>query len=242
MKQDINFLRKGSVVLILMAVLLGCTRKSEPSAKPVGEDPLQRAEESLRRSPSFENHINVGLEYAKKGMREQALQMYIKAREMSPLSPLAWNNVCAELNSQGRHLEAFSQCEKAVELDPNFTLARGNLEFTRAKLKENQAQIIQVKKDLLANPKASGAELVSVGYNFYGIKDYASAIELWTKVKVGDPEYAKAQNNLATVYILTNEMKKAEAHLSKALKLDPQNELFKNNKSWLEQRRAAQTN
>lgn len=222
----------------IAAVLLaaGCTPKTENAAPP--PDALARAEENLRNAPSFENHIALGLEYANRGMREQALTMYVKAKDMTPSSPLAWNNICAELNAQGRHGEAVVHCRKSVELDPNFQLARNNLAWTENRLRESKDGIVERKKATLARKDAGGAELMALGFEFYNLQDYANAAEVWSAIKAGDPEYSKAQNNLATAYILTEQLDKAQHHITLALTLEPNNQLYKNNQAWLAQKKA----
>lgn len=224
-----------AVMVTVILATVSCTKKEEPAA-PVDE--LARAEENLKTTPSFENHIAAGLAYANRNMREKALEMYVRAKDMNPNSPLAWNNICAELNAQGRYGEAVIHCRKAVELDGNFVLARNNLAWTESKLKQSKDGIQQRKKELLAKKDAGGAELLALGFDFYNTQDYSSAAEVWGAVKAGEPEYSKAQNNIATAFILTGQYDKAQHHLSLALTLEPNNQLYKNNQKWLEQKRA----
>jgi len=228
------------VVLVLsmgFVISVSCTKKQDVGAP---KDALTTAEENLKKTPSFESHIALGLEYASRGMREQALGMYMKAKEMNANSPLAWNNICAELNAQGRHGEALPHCEKAVELDGKFTLARNNLLWTQNKLKESKVGILDRKSEILARKDASGSELLALGFEFYNLKDYTNAVEVWTAIKSSAAEYSKAQNNIATSYILTEQYDKAEQHLALALTLEPTNQLFINNRVWLTQKKNQQ--
>lgn len=226
-------------ICLLAGVLFltnACTKKNQPAA---GTDSLQQAEANLQTSPSFENHIALGLEYANRNMRDQALAMYVKAKDMNPKSPLAWNNICAELNVQGRHGEAVVNCQKAVELEPKFDLARNNLVWTENKIKESKVGILNRKKALLTKKDVTAAQLMAMGFEFYNIQDYTNAVEVWAAIKPGDTEYSKAQNNIATSYIVTDQLDKAEKHIGNALTLEPKNQLFINNKAWLQQKKTA---
>lgn len=231
-------MKKQSILMLFVTLMLAtaCTKKEE--AAPA-IDTLAQAEAALKATPSFENHISLGLEYANRSMRDKALEMYVKAKDMNPNSPLAWNNICAELNAQGRHGEAIVHCRKSVELDGNFQLARNNLAWTENKLKESKDGIQQRKKDILAKKDVTTGELMALGFEFYNLQDYPHAIEVWSAIKAADPEYSKAQNNIATAYIITDQFEKAQQHLALALTLEPNNQLYKNNQVWLGQKKAA---
>lgn len=220
---------------VLLLVNSACTKKSETAA-PV--DTLAAAEANLKSAPSFENHISLGLEYANRGMRDQALDMYVKAKDMNPNSPLAWNNICAELNAQGRHGEAVDHCRRSVELEPNFQLARNNLAWTEGRLKESKEGLHDRKKSLFDKKDATAADFMAMGFEFYNLQDYTNAVEVWARVKASDADYGKAQNNIATAYILSNQLDKAQQHLTLALTLEPNNQLYKNNQVWLGQKKA----
>jgi len=61
------------------------------------------------------------------GRHEQAVAEIKIAQELDPVSPLMLaigGEVC---NYAGRYDEAIEQCLKAIEIDPNFGLAHGNL-------------------------------------------------------------------------------------------------------------------
>lgn len=239
-----NQRRANPVLSILIGVLtlgflgLSSCKKSANEPPKTG---VAAAEANLKATPSFENHIALGLELANAGDTARALEMYQKAREMNPKSPLAWNNICATYNSLGKPAEALSYCEKAVELEPNFALAQNNLAWTRGAVKgaANPVPIAERKKQLLAKAGATGSEYLALGFEFYNAKDHASAIELWSKVKASDAEYAKAQNNIATSNIILGHLDKAERALNIALGIEPKNQLFINNRTWLEQTKKA---
>lgn len=224
-----------SLFASILILAVGCTKKN--SSSPVAEDPVKRLEDAIAKNPSYENYISLGLELANKGKADDALAAYRKATEINPKAPLAWNNICAELNGQGKFGEALPSCEKAVEMDGNFVLAKNNLEFARKKLMESREGLLKRKQALLAGDKKVSADLLNLGMDFFNMKDYESANDLWKAIRKDDALYASAQNNIASSLIVTNKFDAAERALGEALAREPNNQLFKNNKSWLEQKR-----
>lgn len=221
----------GTAIGISLLISLTACKKKVENVTPT--NPIAKLEADIKATPSFENHIALGLEYANNGMRQQALDMYVKARDINPNSPLAWNNMCAELNTQKRHIEALEACEKAVALDGNFQLAKNNLMYTRDLAKASKESAYEKKKVALAKGQILSPEAMQLGFDFYNIQDFSSAIEIWKLIQPNDAEYAKAQNNIATSYILTREFSKADASIAAALKLEPTNQLYLNNQRWL---------
>jgi Flp pilus assembly protein TadD len=66
---------------------------------------------------------------------EEMLRVCDVAIARRPDSAEAWNNRCSALNALHRYAEAGSACGKALQLKPDFTLARNNLAVSRAGLK-----------------------------------------------------------------------------------------------------------
>lgn len=122
--------------------IVNCTKKNPAAAV----DPIKRIQEAIAKNPSYENYISLGLELAKKGQSNEGIAAYQKAIKINPNAPLAYNNICAELNRQKKYAEALSPCEKAVAQDPGFVLAKNNLEFAKQKLVETRDSIVQKER------------------------------------------------------------------------------------------------
>jgi tetratricopeptide (TPR) repeat protein len=56
-----------------------------------------------------------------------------RALDLRPGYAEAWNNVCAANNKLGRYDEAAAACEQALRSNPDFELARNNLQYARQK-------------------------------------------------------------------------------------------------------------
>lgn len=227
---------KKTALLIAGFLLVGCT-KTQPPPPATLEERIKALQDVVAKMPSYENHIALGLELAAAKRNDEAIAAYTKATTINPKAPLAWNNLCAELNGQHRFGEALQYCEKAVQADPNFTLAKNNLEFAKAKITETKAALAKKKAELMASDKKTGIAVLDLGMEFYNVQDYDSANDLWKSIKKKDPAYPRAQNNLASAYIITGKLDLADQALKEALGAEPENQLFKNNKNWLEQKR-----
>lgn len=230
---------RAQVWAMAMLVLLSACQPA-PSytvAKPNG-DPLALAKETVEKSPGFENWINLGLELANHGQRPEALQAYLKAKEISPNSPLVWNNICAELNFQGRVFEALPNCEKALELEPKFMLSRRNLEWTRAEVKKRSVPVAEKIRELKNKPQLSNEDILVAGLLYYDQKRHDDAIQIWQLATPSDAVYGKVRNNMASVLILQKRWREAERLLNEALATDPQNQLYLNNLKWLNEEKA----
>lgn len=225
------------IFLAALTLTTACTKKPAPvTEKPVSIEELQ---EKVKVAPSYPNYVDLGVNLAKANRGIEALAAYNKAIEINPQAPLAWNNICAELNTQKRFAEAIPNCEKAISLEPNFVLAQNNLKFAKEQVELLTKEMKEKKKELLSKANVTAQEYIDVGMGLYSIKDYLSSIELWNKVKSNDPLYATAQNNLASSYIQMEKFNEAERAITKALKLEPNNQMFANNKKWLEEAKSA---
>ena len=239
----INRNTRFRLLVLLMGLQMGvggCTKKANQAAPPPApEDPIAALQKAIVKAPSYENHIALGLRLAEANRSQEALDMYKRATEINPDGPLAWNNICAEHNKQGRFAEAVPNCEKAVALDSAYVLARNNLKLAKDSLAEQKKAAAVKKAAILANATATAQDFVNVGMDLYNVKDFESSVTIWNRVKPGDALYATAQNNIASSYILLGKFKPAEKALNEALKLEPENKLFSNNKKWLEEARSA---
>lgn len=226
--------------LVLLTITVGCTKKTEPVAPaPVAADPIAELQKTLEAAPSYENHIALGLKLSETGQSPEAIAMYKKATEINADGPLAWSNICAEFNKQNKFADALPNCEKAVALDATFVLAQNNLKFAKDSLAALKTTAVAKKTEVLANTKATSQDFINVGMELFNARELDSSVSVWGRVKKSDPLFAMAQNNIASSYILLEKFESAETALGEALKLDPANTLFMNNKKWLEDARAA---
>lgn len=233
-------MRKFAKVSLSAVLILACTKNSEPVGKPpapASMDTLGLILESIKTSPSYENHIALGLELATRNRHPEAIAAYSKAIEINPKAPIAYNNICAAFNAQERYADAIESCEKAVALEPGFELAKNNLRLANEKFEESR-RTMSAKKTKLLNTQVGSEEAINVGMQFFLVRDLEAANAMWKRIKSTDPLYPTALNNLASSYIIAGKFADAERALDEALRLQPGNPLFANNRKWLEQKKA----
>ncbi len=226
--------------LSLMVLILswGCTKKanqsSEVASAPV--DKLAELQQNVEKSPSYENNIALGMELASLNRFGEAVLAYEQAVKINPKAPIAYNNICATFNQQERFADAVESCETALKIEPNFELAQNNLRFAKEKFTAFRNETMTKKPELLKNAKTSEEQL-NVGMQLFLARDLETANQVWSRIPSNDPFYPAALNNLASSLILQGKFDEAEKSLSKAMSLQPDNQLFSNNKRWLESKK-----
>lgn len=220
-------------MFVLILTLLSCQKQK--SATPT--DSLQALQKAVQASPSYNNYISLGLELANRKIYEEAMKAYEQAKTINPNAPVAWNNICALLNEQGRFADAIPNCEKALALEPKFELAANNLKYAQSQLPQHRAHLMAQKDQLLSKSNATAEELINLGLSLYRSSEFQAAADVWSRVGKSDKLYALSRNNVATAYIMLRKFQQAERALKEALDREPSNTLFLNNKKWLEESR-----
>ncbi len=236
-KNNIRFGILISSALCLFS-LCACTKRPANTAKPHAPSKIELLESAVAGAPTFENLIELGYQYGLVGRGDEAMAMYNRAIEVNPKSAIGWNNLCAQFNAKNMFAEAVEACEKAAGIDPKYELAQNNLNLARIKLAEQKKQVLEKNANWASRNNLSGEDLINIGMDYYTIRDLTTANKVWSRVKKGDPLYAMAKSNLASLYIRQGRFADAETSISVALKLEPNNQIFLNNKSWLEKEKS----
>ncbi len=91
-------------------------------------DPVDVFEAMAARTPnSFFVQSKLGLEYLRSGRAPDAVGAMLRARDLEPANPVAWNNLGAALAQSGRLAEARHAYERAIALNPRYARAYENL-------------------------------------------------------------------------------------------------------------------
>jgi len=85
--------------------------------------------EGLPTDLGFEDYLNLGFHFYQRHEYLKSIAASKLAVSKSPLNALAYNNLCSAYNELKLWNEAISACEKAIELAPDFDLARNNLNW-----------------------------------------------------------------------------------------------------------------
>jgi Flp pilus assembly protein TadD/TolB-like protein len=102
------------------------------------EDALREFQRVAELDPTNASvHNQMGIMYARQSLWDNAIAEFKKAIQVHPTSA-AYNSLGTAYFYAGRHTEAISMFEKAVEMDPNDPVLVGNLadEYRYAKMKE----------------------------------------------------------------------------------------------------------
>ncbi len=217
--------------ILLVLMMLGCSPQESPQQKS------RSAEETVKAHLDFIGFVSEGIALARDGKHEAALEAYRQAAKAKPELPVGWNNICFQLIQLKQYAEAVENCEKALEIEPNFELAKNNLKTARDRLGASILSTAQLKQQLMSSTDPPADKAIEVGLRLYQEKDFKAAIAVWELVKGEAPQYPLAQNNIATARILRGEFQLAEQALQKALAREPKNQLFLNNKRWLQEAR-----
>jgi hypothetical protein len=67
----------------------------------------------------------------------------LKALQLKPDLPEAWNNVCCSCNMLGQFAEGKAAAEEALRLRPDFILAKNNLEWSIRELNKRKNKVEQ---------------------------------------------------------------------------------------------------
>ena len=73
--------------------------------------------------------VEFGIKVAENGLWKEATYRWVKATELDPTYPAAWNNLAIAYEQQGNFAEAQKAYEKAVQLDPKNQMIRQNYDL-----------------------------------------------------------------------------------------------------------------
>jgi tetratricopeptide (TPR) repeat protein len=213
-------------------MITGCSKKND-ATKPV-DDPIAAAVAKANAEPNYETFIELGLRYSEANRSLDALAAYEKAKVLNMTNAVSWNNICSEKNKMGLFGDAVASCNRAVELDPLMDLAKNNLEIAKKNLEDTKLLIADKLKLIATSATNNSQDLIDLGMMYYKVGEYKKSVDTWSNVKRSDSNFANAQNNVASSYIMIRNFKAAKMAINEALAIDPKNELYLNNLKWLE--------
>jgi Flp pilus assembly protein TadD len=76
-------------------------------------------------------HVEFGIELAKKGLWSSAIRQWERAKTIDPDYLAAWNNLAIAYEQMGKFHEAREAYDEALKLDPNNSFLRTNYEQFR---------------------------------------------------------------------------------------------------------------
>lgn len=250
-KKNYNgYILAGIVLLVCIPVfyLFFTSKNTDPSAQSqqqtgsadqhAGNDVAQ-LEKALAASPTFRNYVNLGVAYQNAGQPKRSIPLFEKAIELQPGSAIAWNDLGVGYLMIKQFPEAEQALAKAIQLDPEFQLAKNNIAWLDQERKVFMEELQKV--EAVPEAERTSKQMIELGLKYYSIGDYQKSIDVFRKCIEKDPGSSLAYNNLGTSYMFLKNYPEAIKAFEKAIELEPQEGLYKNNLKWAKDEMAAAT-
>lgn len=97
----------------------------------VSTSALDAAVKAASENPGYKTLLNLGLEYYSVGNYKQSIEVWNKALTYNNSSDLLYTNIAAAYGALQMWDEEIAACEKALSINPNFDLAKRNLNWAK---------------------------------------------------------------------------------------------------------------
>jgi protein O-mannosyl-transferase len=235
-------IRIAIIVLVLALPLVWLFYKTSGQAPVAVEEtpPAQVAppavsnipalEAAVNENPSFDNLVNLSMAYINNNMPGKSIDHLKQAIELNPKSAIAYNNLGVAYTMLQQYQNGADACTKALEIDPSFQLAKNNLKWAsdeKDKVLTAIAELEKVKSD-----KRDAPYYMGLGLDYFQIGNYDKAIQIWTKASEKDPKSGAPLSSIGTAFMMKNQVDDAIAIFQKAIAMNPDDQLAKNNLAW----------
>ena len=186
--------------------------------------PLERA---IEKAPdNLATYNSLGTSYMAVGRSDDAIKCYKKALQLNPDSPMAYYNLGSALQIQQNHEDACEFLKKAVELDnedEGFKVALAMSEVKIGKFEEAS----ELYKDLMVQFPQKENYKYNLVTCYEALGQLKTAIKMLEEMVYINQKFILPAQKLASLYIRTNELKKAkEIYDNILLKNNPSTETF----------------
>jgi tetratricopeptide (TPR) repeat protein len=152
--------------------------------------------------------------------------MATEAIKLNPSYAEAYNNIGSSYNMLKQYDKAIMACQKALEINPDYELAKNNL-LLALKNRDGLA-----KAETNANEKPSAEKYLDLSLTYYQQGLYEKCIEACKEALKLKPNYADAYSNMCAAHNQLKQWDKAIEMCNKALKIDASHKLAKGNLNW----------
>ncbi|GAA0731613.1 hypothetical protein GCM10009430_43980 [Aquimarina litoralis] len=181
------------------------------------ESYLLKLQNELAVAPSVNGYLELGLTYFEKQEYIQSIEAFKNSLRMNPNNSLAYNNICSAYNRLKMYDKAKIACEKAINLRPDFVLAKNNMAVANNGISNLQNEVMSVN------------DYLTLGYNYYRLGFFKDCIITCEKLLKIDPDNVTAYNNICSSYNNLEDYENAIKACEKAVKIAPDFKLAKNN-------------
>jgi tetratricopeptide (TPR) repeat protein len=210
------------------------TSIEQPQVLP--QEQLQNALNAAQIAPTIPNLINLGLAYFNNGKYVESIAINTQVLQLDSTNAVAYNNICAAYNNLNRYEEAIYFGKAALRFDANNTLAKNNIAFS-----EKRIQVITALQQKIKE-KTEKRDVIELGLYHYTRKEFGQAISVYELGLATVGEDAVLLNNLCASYCEIKQWDRAIIFGEKAIKIQPDFKLAKNNLQWAKDGKAGKYN
>lgn len=186
--------------------------------------PLERAREKA--PDNLMTYNSLGTSYMAVGRSADAIKSYRKALELNPKNPMAYYNLGSALQIQQNHEDACEYLKKAVELDSEEEGFKVALAMSLVKMSQYDAAS-KIYKDLMAQCPEKENYKYNLVTCLEALGELKTAIKMLEEMVTINQKFILPAQKLASLYIRTNELKKAkDIYDNILLKSNPSTETF----------------
>jgi tetratricopeptide (TPR) repeat protein len=167
-----------------------------------------------------DEHQERGLEYAARGIWDDAIKEWEKALEFSPDYAEVYNNIGLAHIYLEDHDKAISALKSALKYFPGWAMAQGNLGLAQLRGGHFEEAIAQFRNALGKNAKQAFI-WSALGEAYEGAGKIDEAIDAYRNAANNLSKYGFAQYRLGMLLARKTELDEADRHLREALADDP---------------------
>jgi tetratricopeptide (TPR) repeat protein len=190
---------------------------------------LEQAEEFFRLAEKedpggAEPLYGLGSVYLEQQKRKEAREYFERAvrsaADYPPTLPNAWNNLGILAAREGKTDEAIGFFQKALEINPDHTVALQNLGNAYRQKKDWGAAKKTLEHALALNPDDAEANY-GLGMVYAQLNDTGRAYDYLQKALAARPAYPEALNNLGILYLRTGRPEEAKKSFAESIRVGP---------------------
>ena len=167
-------------------------------------------------------HYNLGIEYQKQGLLDEAAEEYKKALLIQTDSIKTLTNLGLVYAARGDMRDAITTFLHIQRIDPEYAPARNNLGVVLSRMGDYDAAITEFREVLRINANDPEAHY-NLGLIFTAQGKPDSAIVEYQASLAVNPENDKAHNNLGIVFVMKDDLDSAIGEFERALRINPDN-------------------
>lgn len=176
---------------------------------------------AIQTAPTPDKYLALSNDYYQEGKYQQCVLAANQAIMLKPDYAEAYNNVGSAYNALGDYERAIEALNKAISLKPDYELAKNNLALAKAHT--------FIAGEYITGQKPTAENYISQSLVYYNQRQYELCIAACVSALQLKPDYDLAYNNLCAAYIKLGEWDQAIDMANKGLKINPNNQLMKNN-------------